>query len=233
MEGKNRVQTPTFSLKPEEEERLTWNTSLPPNKQATTDIPASFFGAELAAAYPEAKVVILNREREKWYDSCLTSIHAAFSSLSTLDKILIVLFDPPFRQFGGFMRKINTQVQGFDWPEKDKALAFFDGYYDEWRSRIPRDRVLEYRVQDGWAPLCQHLGLPIPTVVGPDGFLVEAPFPRLNDGASMRAAAQIKMAQMRARVFTRLMGWAQTLGIVVLVIYIWYTRRPTSGPLEL
>ncbi|PKS07154.1 hypothetical protein jhhlp_005754 [Lomentospora prolificans] len=199
--------------------------------QATTDVPASFFGTELAAAYPEAKVIILNREREKWYESCLSSIHAAFSSLSLFDKMLIVLFDPTLREFGMFMHKINTQVQGFQWPEKAKALAFFDRYYSEWRTKIPRDRVLEYRVQDGWGPLCEHLGVPVPTVVV-DEQVVEAPFPRLNDGASMRAAAQIKMRQMRGRVFRRLAGWAQTAVLVLLVAHVWYTRRSNHGVSE-
>ena len=202
-------------------------------KQATTDVPASFFGTELAKAYPEAKVIILNREREKWYDSCMASIHAAFSSLSIFNKILIVLFDPTFREFGMFMNKINTQIQGFQWPEREKALTFFDGYYAEWRSEIPKERVLEYRVQDGWGPLCRHLGVPVPTVLGPNGQVVEAPFPRLNDGASMRAAAQIKMRQMHSRVFKRLLGWAQTVSLLALVVYVLYTRRSTWGVSEL
>jgi hypothetical protein len=154
-------------------------------------MPASVFGTELAEAYPEAKVIILNREREKWYESCMASIHAAFASVSLFNKILIVLFDPKFREFGMFMHKLNTEVQGFAWPEREKALAFFDGHYAEWRAKIPRDRVLEYRVQDGWGPLCRHLEVPVPTVLV-DGQVVEAPFPRLNDGASMRAAAGIK-----------------------------------------
>lgn len=192
--------------------------------QATTDVPASFFGTELARAYPEAKVIILNREREKWYQSCMSSIHAAFTSISILDKLLIMLFDPTLRQFAMFMHKINTQVQGFDWPEKEKALAFYDRYYSEWRREIPRERILEYRVQDGWGPLCKHLGVPVPMVeVG--GRMVEAEFPRLNDGASLRAAGKIKMRAMRKRVFWRLAGWMQTLGFLGLLSYVLFSTE--------
>lgn len=202
------------------------------NPQATTDVPASFFGTELARAYPEAKVIILNREREKWYASCMASIHAAFASLSFFNKLLIILFDPQLRQFGMFMHKINTQVQRFTWPEREKALAFFDAHYAEWRREIPRERVLEYSVQDGWGPLCEHLGVPVPMVeVG--GRMVEPEFPRLNDGASMREAARIKMAAMRRRVFWRLVRWLQTVGFVGLLLYYvsyLYGMRPRGYP---
>lgn len=161
----------------------------------------------------------------------MASIHAAFASLTILDKILIVLFDPTLRQFGMFMHKVDTQVQRFKWPEREKVLAFYDSYYNEWRREIPKERVLEYSVKDGWAPLCEHLGVPVP-MVEVDGRMVEAEFPRLNDGASMRKAAAIKMAAMRKRVFWRLFGWMQTAGLVTLLVYVLYSKR-ASGDLEL
>lgn len=191
--------------------------------QAVTDVPASFFGVELAQAYPEAKVVILNREREKWYESCMASIYAAFKSVSIWNKILILLFDPPLRNFAMFMHKVDHEVQGFQWPEKEKALAFYDKYYNDFRTKIPKERVLEYKVQDGWGPLCKHLGVPVPTTIV-DGKEVEAPFPRLNDGAALRAASVVKMKQMRLRVFKRLLSFGQTIGLLGLVMYLLFSK---------
>src|SRR5690554_5304813 len=109
----------------------------------------------------------------------MASIHAAFTSVSLLDKLLIVALDPPLRRFAMFMRRVDTQCQGFEWPERDKALAFYDAHYAEWRREIAggRERVLEYRVQDGWGPLCEHLGVPVPMVEGEGGRMVEAGFP--------------------------------------------------------
>ena len=122
-----------------------------------------------------------------------------------------------------FMHKINTQVQRFTWPEKDKALAFYNHYYNEWRREIPRERVLEFSVQDGWGPLCEHLGVPVP-MVEVEGRMVEAEFPRLNDGASMRAAAGIKMRAMRRRGFWRVVGWMQGVGFLGLLAYVLYRK---------
>ncbi|KAG6007302.1 hypothetical protein E4U21_006112, partial [Claviceps maximensis] len=41
--------------------------------QACVDLPSALFTLELAAAYPEAKVVLLNRDPEQWYESVLGS----------------------------------------------------------------------------------------------------------------------------------------------------------------
>lgn len=42
-------------------------------------------------------------------------------------------------------------------------------------SRIPKERLLVFQVQEGWKPLCEFLDVPIP----------DEPFPRLNDTANM------------------------------------------------
>lgn len=44
------------------------------HSQACCDLPSAVFSPELAAVYPEAKVVILNRHPELWYESTLLSI---------------------------------------------------------------------------------------------------------------------------------------------------------------
>lgn len=41
-------------------------------------------------------------------------------------------------------------------------------------------RLLEYRIQDGWEPLCTFVGLPVPDV----------PFPNSNDSAMMQGLMQ-------------------------------------------
>ena len=58
------------------------------------------------------------------------------------------------------------------------------------------------------------------------GRMVEAEFPRLNDGASMRAAAGIKMRAMRKRVFWKLAGWVQSVGFLGLLGYVLYRSAP-------
>lgn len=69
-------------------------------------------------------------------------------------------------------------------------MAWFEAQYRAFRDAIPAERRLEFRVQDGWGPLCEHLGVPVPMVEDEaTGELVEAPFPRINDRAWFAANA--------------------------------------------
>lgn len=48
--------------------------------------------------------------------------------------------------------------------------------YNAWvRSVVPKDRMIEMRLSDGWEPLCKFLRAPIPT----------SPFPHMNNKESM------------------------------------------------
>ena len=44
-------------------------------------------------------------------------------------------------------------------------------YHQEVQENVPADRLLVWSVSDGWEPLCEFLGLPVP----------DQPFPHLND----------------------------------------------------
>lgn len=53
--------------------------------------------------------------------------------------------------------------------EVDKEFMPF--YVNKIKTSIAAERVLEYRIQDGWAPLCKFLNKEVPL----------QPFPRVND----------------------------------------------------
>ena len=58
-----------------------------------------------------------------------------------------------------------------------------EDFYNRWnaevRRHVPKDRLLEFSVKEGWEPLCKFLNVPHP---GKD-----VAFPRLNDQAEFRA----------------------------------------------
>jgi len=65
-------------------------------------------------------------------------------------------------------------------------ITYFNDYADEIISSIPPERLLVFKVQEGWEPLCDFLDLPVPDI----------PFPHVNTKdehirmmASMKAAA--------------------------------------------
>ncbi|KAF4589703.1 NAD dependent epimerase/dehydratase [Ophiocordyceps camponoti-floridani] len=154
--------------------------------QACCDVPAAFFSAELAEIYPDAKVVVLNRDPNKWYESALNTVHKALTETPLSTKVTrwyCYALDAQTRSWMRFTKVMTTLCLNFDHgKEREKAIAWFQGQYKECRDRIPAERCLEYTIQDGWQPLCEHLGVPIPTTLDPmTGELVEVPFPRIND----------------------------------------------------
>ena len=56
--------------------------------------------------------------------------------------------------------------------EKNGKRRFAE-YYDEVRSLVPKENLLEYKMGEGWGPLCEFLEVPVP-----EG---GKKFPRTND----------------------------------------------------
>ncbi|KYK59033.1 hypothetical protein DCS_00160 [Drechmeria coniospora] len=172
--------------------------------QSCCDLPSALFSCELAEMYPDAKVVILNREADKWYESALASVAMSIRPsgiVNILKRLYVVLLDPQTRNWMRLSRVMTRLAMPFDHAaERDKAIAWFNERYAEFRDRIPAERRIEYSVQDGWAPLCAHLGVPVPTVMDETtGEMVEAPFPRVNDRATFQANAKRRRSRAIAR----------------------------------
>jgi Sulfotransferase domain len=60
--------------------------------------------------------------------------------------------------------------------DREYAMRVFTEHNEEVRRTVPADRLLEYRVGEGWEPLCAFLGVSVP----------DAEFPRLNDAAAFQ-----------------------------------------------
>jgi hypothetical protein len=80
-----------------------------------------------------------------------------------------------------------ARVFGADWDDPASAMATYDRYNTTVRETAPPGRLLEWNAKQGWAPLCERLGLPVPS----------EPFPRTNtseEWAQRAAAAQAETA---------------------------------------
>jgi hypothetical protein len=66
----------------------------------------------------------------------------------------------------------------FDGRFEDRAYAMevFGRHNHAVRRRVPPERLLVFDVREGWAPLCDFLGVEVP----------DGPFPRLNEARQMR-----------------------------------------------
>ncbi|EHK24218.1 uncharacterized protein TRIVIDRAFT_61023 [Trichoderma virens Gv29-8] len=137
--------------------------------QAVCDWPAIAFAKELIEAYPEAKVVLTNRDVDSWHASTMKTVYwrATDQELRWLSN-----FDWAASMYYPMLKKFfDTFFEG-DFPNRGKDV--FQKHYEEVRSLVPKDRLLEYKVTDGWGPLCKFLGEAIPK---------DSPFPNVNDNS--------------------------------------------------
>ena len=136
---------------------------------------------------------------------------------------ILFLWNPRVRSARRYMFKKQEEVWKFEWDDpdaKEKAFSFFNDYYADCRARIPEERRLEYNIREGWEPLCKHLGVEVPSVVGEDGRRVPVPFPKTNEADEFR----VKMNNFKSRLINQaLKDWSQNLVIGAAVGYSVYT----------
>lgn len=146
------------------------------------DWPACAFYAELMEAFPEAVVVLTARDPERWYESTRNTIYGMHRISSGRTP-----FRPAFALAGlfapgvtGIARLADEIVwkDTFDGQFEDRshAIETFHRHNEEVRRHVPPERLLVYDVKEGWAPLCDFLGVEAP----------DRPFPHLNDTREMR-----------------------------------------------
>jgi hypothetical protein len=135
---------------------------------ATVDWPACSAWRELAAAYPDAPVLLSTRDADSWWRSASNTIFPVMDG----DKAPP---DPTWTRMAEAMFERFTP----DWRDEGAAKAAFEAHNAAVRAEVPADRLVEWRPGDGWDPLCAALGVPVPS----------EPFPHVNTTDEFRAMA--------------------------------------------
>jgi sulfotransferase family protein len=158
--------------------------------RATMDWPTAHFWEQLATAYPDAKILLTQRDPERWWDS-----HVKMFELSSEIDQELTDEDRQWAEESGFAR-IQTALativsETFDGQvfDKEHCLRVFEQHDERVRQTVPAGRLLVYRVQEGWEPLCRFLGVDVP----------DEPFPRVNVGDNLRHNIRTAMASGRSQ----------------------------------
>ena len=133
--------------------------------RATIDWPSTNYWRELADAFPQARVLLSVRPPEQWWRSFEGTIRKLIDSRENAsnDHIANVL------NYAHTI--INEHTFGADTIDKTTALDVFERRIDEVTATIPANRLLVFDVAQGWPPLCEFLGVPVP----------QTGFPHIND----------------------------------------------------
>src|SRR5262245_37587709 len=122
---------------------------------ATVEWPGSTFYAALADTYPDAKVILTERNPEDWFASTQATIFPRATPPDT---------DVPFDQM---FRKVIGRLFDHRMREHDHVIDVYLRHNAAVRRRIPPDRLLVYEVAQGWEPLCRFLDVPVPSTPMP------------------------------------------------------------------
>ncbi|KAM3542146.1 hypothetical protein ARSEF1564_004966 [Beauveria bassiana] len=157
---------------------------------AVADAPAYMLLPELLALYPNAKVVLVTRDRARWYASMAPIVNNLTVPMRALDVLLWPC--PTWRWLPTYLR----------WATKREMTRIGEGFtpemldkHNDWvHQHAPPGRFLEMDLHEGWKPLADFLGVPVP----------DMPFPRANDAAEADAVA-------RRVLLTAGLSWAAIL----------------------
>jgi hypothetical protein len=144
-------------------EKVDW-ASLFEGYSATVDWPGCAFWRDLAAANPDAPVLLSTRESaQTWWASMEQTVVPALQGP--------MLSDHPELMRGQEMvlELFRTRFTP-DFADRGAAIAAYERHCDAVRREIPADRLIEWQPRDGWRPICSYLGLPVP----------DTPFPHEN-----------------------------------------------------
>ena len=137
---------------------------------AVTDTPCCFLWKELMEAYPEAKVILVERNLESWFKSFKTSVietvfHPRTDTVRKLEP-WIGTYAATMTQkvmLGYFHASTPYQME-------QNARDVYERHYANIRKACASTpgRLLDFQLADGWEPLCKFLGKEVPNVMFPN-----------------------------------------------------------------
>jgi len=198
---------------------------------AVCDTPTCFLWDTLLDEFPEAKVIHVVRDDEKWWASLEKHIqvereqflemwfHRAFGPIY---RFIFNHSSKPFTTYMDFYRPlvIGAEDPNFRKANKDVILKRKQ-QHDMWcKEKCPKEKRLEYRIGEGWEPICKFLNKPVPNV----------PFPHMNRMGSVVAELANHPDYIRT-MKRQFFGWFLRTLMVAGAYYVY--KNPETLPDQL
>lgn len=177
--------------------------------EATTDA-ASMFGPELIATYPDAKVILVERDYDRWHNSVFGGLFPlVWNPMSNFSTTYI---EPIIGSVAGTTtRKMILGLFSARTPEEAQrnARSTYLSHGQRIRELVPPEKLLLYRMGEGWEPLCTFLDKEVPDVE----------FPWLNEADMLKRLAWNIVRRNVTQAVVKVSPWAIVL--VALVCGLW------------
>lgn len=135
--------------------------------QSIVDYPGCMYYKELGAQYPDAKVVLNVRDPHKWWKSSYDTVFNAEPSFG--EKVKMGFKLPFSAKLRGTLKVVKMNVRTiydgyFEGKRNDEehAVKIFNQHVEDVKAHFPPERLLIFNVKEGWEPLCNFLGVPVP-----------------------------------------------------------------------
>jgi hypothetical protein len=133
---------------------------------AAVDEPFSMFYRDIAEKCPSARFILTVRDPNSWFESTKAARpHLRAVAPPTSAPVESAAHRPTLSPV---IPPEFAEILKFE--SRESVLAAFERFNRGVQNAIPSDRLLVFDVKQGWQPLCEFLGVPIP----------EAPFPHVN-----------------------------------------------------
>lgn len=139
--------------------------------RASVDWPACNFWELQLKEFPEAKVILSERDPKRWYESIMNTIYpGSLKAREEDDPERRVWVDMAFQLIwdGTFHGRVE---------DREHAIDVYLAHNDYVKRQVPADRLLVFEASQGWEPLCAFLECPVP----------DEPYPRVNTTEDFRA----------------------------------------------
>ncbi|MBX3705816.1 MAG: hypothetical protein KF911_04205 [Pseudomonadales bacterium] len=144
-------------------ERVDWDV-LYAGYQSTVDWPSCNFYAEHMRHYPDAKVILSERDPERWYESVMNTIYPSSRAVRESG-------DPAMQPWADMAWELIWDgLFGGRMDDKAHVIEVYRRHNQRVREVVPAERLLVFEAIEGWAPLCAFLGSPVP----------DEPYPKVN-----------------------------------------------------
>lgn len=127
---------------------------------------------------------------------------------------LLARFEPDIGKYLSILQMALTSwtSPSPDWRDRSQLRAGFLRHYQHIRSSVPPDRLLEFRAEDGWAPLCAFLEKPVP---------VEG-YPYVNAGNELFHIHYLLIAVTALSLVVKGLLWLTPVGVVLFGVWYYY-----------
>jgi hypothetical protein len=141
---------------------------------AAVDWPVAGFWSEISAAFPDAMVLLSTRDAAGWWTSASRTIFDVTQRATPPD-------DPVMAEQMTMVTTLLDRRFTPGWRDETVAKAAYEEHNDAVRATVPAERLVDWHPGDGWTPICDALGIPVPS----------NPFPHVNTTSEFRAMARL------------------------------------------